>query len=47
MTRVRDLPETGTPDREVLAVTRARASHPVVDDLVGLLSAAVTALRDA
>ncbi|MFF8599998.1 LysR family transcriptional regulator [Streptomyces sp. NPDC015232] len=45
--RVQGLPETDTPDREVLAVTRARASHPVVDDLAGLLSAAVTALRGA
>ncbi|MER7538761.1 LysR family transcriptional regulator [Streptomyces sp. NPDC097704] len=42
-----DLPAAGRPEREVLAVTRPRASHPVVDDLADLLSAAVAATRDA
>ncbi|MFF5284788.1 LysR family transcriptional regulator [Streptomyces sp. 62] len=47
LARVEDLPAAGRPEREVLAVTRPRASHPVVDDLADLLSAAVAATRDA
>ncbi|QNS02325.1 LysR family transcriptional regulator [Streptomyces xanthii] len=44
LTRVEGIPASDRPEREVLAVTRPRASHPVVDDLAGLLSTAVTAI---
>ncbi|MFF0559641.1 LysR family transcriptional regulator [Streptomyces sp. NPDC004266] len=47
LARVEGLPSAERPEREVLAVTRPRASHPVVDDLADLLSAAVGATRDS
>lgn len=40
------LPGPDRPEREVLAVTRPRAAHPVVDDLTALLSAAVAGTRE-
>ncbi|MEU2656042.1 LysR family transcriptional regulator [Streptomyces sp. NPDC007325] len=43
VTRIADLPTAHRPEREVLAVTRPRSSHPVVDDLSDLLAAAVAA----
>ncbi|WP_424861644.1 hypothetical protein [Streptomyces sp. MMS24-I29] len=42
--RVDGLPVDHRPEREVLAVTRPRAPHPVADDL---LAAAVAATRGA
>jgi DNA-binding transcriptional LysR family regulator len=47
LARVEDLPKAHRPEREVLAVTRPRSSHPVVDDLADLLAAAVVATRDS
>jgi DNA-binding transcriptional LysR family regulator len=42
--RVHDLPPGDLPARDVLAVTRPRSHHPVVDDLVTLLRGAVAGL---
>ncbi|WP_404820471.1 LysR substrate-binding domain-containing protein [Streptomyces malaysiensis] len=47
LTRVEDLPEAHRPEREVLAVTRPRTSHPVVDNITDLLAAAVAATRQS
>jgi DNA-binding transcriptional LysR family regulator len=46
LTSVDDLPAAHRPEREVLAVTRPRASHPVVDDLTDLLATAVAATHN-
>ncbi|MET8682143.1 LysR family transcriptional regulator [Streptomyces sp. NPDC004647] len=40
-----DLPREHRPEREVLAVTRPRSRHPVVEDLAALLGAAIEELR--
>ncbi|MEV0118830.1 LysR family transcriptional regulator [Streptomyces sp. NPDC050844] len=47
LSRIEDLPMAERPQREVLAVTRPRSLHPVVDDLADLLSTAVASVQES